>query len=255
VISRNGHAAVSVTAALGRHGGLAAWSEKEGRALTRVVGAKIDQRGRIGTPFTLAPRTEAGRLARVRVNDAGAALVLWHSPSRGRRGSSTPSWWLRSRSPRVAFSRAVKLTDLEDLEVALDDHGSVLALLRPEGPSQHPEACFPGTNELRGGVWKAGSQPTFQTLDDCVWFNGLSLVVNASGQAVAVWHRIPALTEQQGGGVRVSLRSPDAGFGAPSTVLDPDGSWPQVALTDNNHALILWGGEALKAAFDDAARG
>jgi hypothetical protein len=38
-------------------------------------------------------------------------------------------------------------------------------------------------------------------------------------------------------------------------VLDPDGSWPQVALTDNNHALILWGGEALKAAFDDAARG
>jgi hypothetical protein len=255
VISRSGHAAVSVTAAIGRHGGLAAWSEKESRALTRVVGAEIDEHGRIGPAFALAPRTEAGRLARVRVNDDGAALVLWHSPSRGRRGSSTPSWRLRSRASRGAFSRTVKLTDVENLEVALDGHGSVLALLRPKRSGQDPDACFPGTSELRGAVWKAGSQPTFQRLDDCVWFNGLSLAVNASGQALAAWHRIPAPSEQQGGGVRLSVRSPDAGFGAPSTVAGPDGSWPEVTLTDNNRALILWGAEALKAALDDALAG
>lgn len=255
VISRRGRAAVSVTAAIGRHGGLAAWSEKEGPTLTRVVGAEIDPHGRIGTPFTLAPRTGAGRLARVRVNDDGAALVLWHSPSRGRRGSSTPSWWLRSRAAHGAFSRTVKLTDLENLEVALDARGSVLALLRPDPSGQHPEACFPGTSELRGGVWKAGGHPRFQTLDDCVWFNGMSLAVNASGQALAAWHRIPAATEQQGNGVRVSLRAPGAGFSAPVTVASPDGAWPQVALTDNNRALILWGAETLVAALDDALTG
>jgi len=186
----------------------------------------------------------------MRVNDDGATLVLWHSPR-----SVTQSWWLRSRAPHGAFSHTVKLTDMENLEVALDGHGSVLALLRPEGPSQHSEACFPGTNELLGGIWKAGSQPTFQTLDDCVWFNGLSLAVSASDQALGAWHRIPATSEQQGGGVRVSLRSPDAGFGAPSTVADPDGSWPKATLTDDNRALILWGGEQLKATLDDAPAG
>jgi hypothetical protein len=254
VISRSGRAAVSVTAAIGRNGGLVAWNEKEGRALTRVVGAEIDQHGRIGTPFTLAARSETGRLARVRIDDNGAALVLWHSPR-----SVAQSWWLRSRAPHGAFSRATKLPNLERLKVALDGHGSVLALLLAwpsnQHPTRHPEMCFQGTTELRGAAWEAGRQPAFQTLDDCVWFNGLSLAVNASGQALAAWHRIPAPTVQQGGGVRVSLRSPGAGFSAPSTVADPDGSWPQVALTDNNRALILWGAGTLKATLDDALTG
>jgi hypothetical protein len=257
-ISHPGLGAFSITAALGHSGGFAAWIERQHDGHLQAVGSEIDPRGRIGAPFVLSADEDAV-LPSVRVEDDGAAVVYWR---REHHSVFTPApWWIRSRAPGGPFTPATELPELEGLAVALDGHGTVLALTAidtPNRPSSGDSASCQWQVATQSGVWRAGTQPTFRTLDDCVFPRRPALAVDSSGRAIGAWVRDTAPHEQPSGRfIRVSARPPGDDFSPVTNASDSQGAQPHASLTDHD-AMLLWGQDlatpprTLRAAFDDA---
>ena len=223
--------------ALNRSGhGLVVWSEGRG-AEGRLVACHYDPTGRCWSdrPTRVAP--SAAGYIRLALDPRGGAIVLWVAEGEGgfqglhasHFDAHTLEW---SASPVLATGRSI-LWPL----VGLDDQGDAHALWRQEVAGV--KKLF--TKRFTGGHW---DEQRFQLVEDLGQSEAHALMVNASGQALAVW------CQDQGAQASVCVRRFDGQVWSPRPLLlgapGREARDPATALTATGHVAVIWrqGGES-----------
>jgi hypothetical protein len=240
ILSNRHRRSHSVTAAIGRNGGLAVWIERRADGRVQVIGADVDSRERVGVRYPLSAPLERAAVPKVQAQDDGATAVWWRR-TRGRYWfTRPPSWSIRTRAAGGSFASMVEIdgVSIDDVAVSLDGHGEVLALMVKR--IHTPSACG-ASFVLLSAVWKAGTQPRPTVLDDCEIAGSPRIAVDASGRALAVWSRAqPPETTRPRAQAFISFRPPGAGFNPAEARSLLDDAQLQLAMRDDGGALLVW---------------
>lgn len=222
--------------ALNRHGhGLAVWSEGQG-AEGRVVACHFDPGGRCWSdrPTLVAP-APAGYI-RMALDARGGAIVLWVGEGEGglqvlHASHLDPRSLEWKAQPALAAGRTIRWP-----LVGLDDRGHAHALWRQE---------VAGTLKLFAKRFAEDrwDEQRFLLVEDLGQSEAHALMVNASGQALAVW------CQNRDGQASVCVRRFDGTAWSPRPLLlgapGREARDPAAALTASGHVAVVWrqGGE------------